>query len=564
MNAKTTPPTPHIAPAEWRFVAAATLGILLLTSLPYAYAALSVPAEKHFMGFILNTSDHAQYLWWYRGFQDALLIPNRQTPEPNPAVFFNLLWFSLARFGKFTGLDYRWVYQVFRALTAAFLLPVLYWWCARVFGRVTRRRTAFLALSLGAGLGWVQILLKYTLWHGELHYPLGVYLAEGNFFLNLMAYPHFAEAAAFILLIFGLLLLGEETQDLRYAWGAALAAFLLGWQHTYDLILVWGIPGLYALTRWVQRGRFPWYWFKALLIVGLVSSPPALYSVLLTRLSPIWREVLAQFDNAGVFTPNPIRMFIPMGIPLILGLAGALTTLRAAARPPEAEAAPRSRLRTFLLVWFFGGWALTYIPTDFQIHMINSWQVPVILLGVEFWFESLWPLAAKSRQALASSVLAGAVLLAAIVPTNGYIFLWRFLDLHRYNYPYFLHQAEYDAMQWLNENTPPEAVILSAYEPGRYIPGISGRAAFLSHWAQTVDFFAKRAAVEDFFRAETPDTRRRQVLEEFGVDYVLYGPAERALGRYDPASSPWMRLVFAQGEVELYAVTLPASARHGE
>ena len=544
----------RISRQEWRFVALITLGILLLTALPYVYAALSVPPEKHFMGFILNTSDHAQYLWWYRGFQDALLIPNRQTPEPNPPVFFNLLWFVLARFGKLTGLDYRWVYQIFRFAAGAMLMPIVYWWCAQAFERITRRKTAFLVLALGAGLGWVQIVLKYTLWRGELRYPLGVYLAEGNFFLNLMAYPHFAEAAAFILLTLGLLWKGEETENLRYAWAAALSAFLLGWQHTYDLILVWGIPGLYALARWAQTRRFPWYWFKALLIVGLISFPPALYSVLLTTLNPIWKEVLAQFDNAGVFTPNPLRMFIPMGIPLFLGLAGALTTLRAAARPQKAAAPHKSRLRTFLLAWFFGGWALTYVPTDFQIHMINSWQVPVVLLGVEFWFEKVHPRLAQRWQALASPALAAAVLLAAVVPTNGYIFLWRFLDLHRYNYPYFLHQAEYDAMQWLDENAPSDAIVLSSYEPGRYIPAISGRTAFLSHWAQTVDFYTKRDFVAAFFQADTPDAQRRQVITQFGVDYVLYGPAERALGTYDPAQSPWLHMAFEEDGVRVYAV----------
>ncbi len=544
----------RISKHEWRFVALVTFGILALTALPYAYAALSVPPDKHFMGFILNTSDHAQYLWWYRGFQDAWLISNRQTPEPNPAVFFNLLWFVLARFGRLTGLDYRWVYQVFRVLTAAFLLPMLYLWCARVFEEHAHRKTAFLALTLGAGLGWVQIVLKYTLWHGELHYPLGVYLAEGNFFLNLMAYPHFAEAAAFILLIFHLLLRGEESDSLRYAWGAALAAFLLGWQHTYDLILVWGVSGLYALVRWMQTRRFPRYWFKALLIVGLISSPGALYSVLLTTRNPIWKEVLAQFGNAGVFTPNPLQMFIPLGFALPLGLAGALTTLRGVAQPRGTVAPKKSRLHTFLVVWFFGGWALTYIPADFQIHMINSWQVPVILLGVRFWYEKIHPRMARRWRVMDSPALAGVVLVTALVPTNGYIFLWRFLDLHRYNYPYFLHQGEFAAMQWLDENAAPDAIVLSAYEPGRYIPGISGRTAFLSHWAQTVDFYAKRDFVADFFRPETADSRRREVLAQFSVDYVLYGPAERALGAYDPAQSPWLCRVFAAEGVQVYAV----------
>ena len=73
---------------EWRFVWLVVLGLLILTSLPYLYAEFSAPPEKHFMGFILNVSDHAQYLSWYKAFQSEGLISNRMTSEPNPTIFF--------------------------------------------------------------------------------------------------------------------------------------------------------------------------------------------------------------------------------------------------------------------------------------------------------------------------------------------------------------------------------------------------------------------------------------------------------------------------------------------
>jgi uncharacterized membrane protein len=86
------------------------------------------------------------------------------------------------------------------------------------------------------------------------------------------------------------------------------------------------------------------------------------------------------------------------------------------------------------------------------------------------------------------------------------------------------------------------------------VPAGSGNTAFLAHWAQTVDFYDKQERVARFFDAAAPDEERTATLRAFGVDYVLYGPAERALGDYDPGAAPWLELVFATPGVDIYRV----------
>ena len=54
-------------------------------------------------------------------------------------------------------------------------------------------------------------------------------------------------------------------------------------------------------------------------------------------------------------------------------------------------------------------------------------------------------------------------------------------------------------MEWLDENALPDEVIFSSLTIGQYIPAMTGSHAYLAHWAQTVDFFTKTAAVEDLF-----------------------------------------------------------------
>lgn len=510
----------HISRKEWLFVILFTLILLILTSIPYAYAAQSAPPEKQFMGFILNVSDHAQYLSWYKAFQSNFLTSNRLTPESNPQLFFNLLWWTLAQIGKFTGLAYPWVYQILRWFSAFAFLLISYWFIALFFPDKFHRKVTFALLSMGSGLGWILVGLKYTLTNGDLLYPLDIYIAEGNTFLCILAYPHFLEAAAFILGVFALLFIGEQKRQLRFAVLAGVVAFLLGWQHGYDLIIVWAIPCVFGAMRWILDRQFPTYWFKAMLITGLVSLPPAIYNFLLTQLDPTWDEVLAQFANAGVYTPNLLHFFILMGLPLIMAVISAIKLLIAGWKTKFSDM-HQSPAILFLLVWFFVGWALTYIPTDFQIHMINSWQVPVILLGMLGFFRWVLPWLQKIFRSVKIIKAASILLVVFCALTNLYLFAWRFYDLSRYSYPYYLHRDEVAALKWLEENSPENAVILSSLEVGQYIPGITGRRAFLAHWAQTLDFYKKREFVDHFYNTTIVSDTQLETLKMFRVNYVI-------------------------------------------
>jgi len=541
---------------EWVFVAVITSVILVITSLPYVFAQVTAPDEKEFMGFIINTSDHAQYLSWYKAFQSDNLINNRQTSEANPKVFFNLLWWSLAQFGKIFGLNYRVVYQIFRWLAGAFFLFTTYGFSALFLNSKFQRRFAFLVIGFGAGLGWILVAIKIIFGQPDVIFPLDVYIAEGNAFLCILGYPHFAEAAGLILLVIGTLLVGEQRGQLRYAGIAGLLALFLGLQHTYDLLIVWIIPIVYGAVLFLIKRQWPTYWFRAMLIVGIISWPPALYSMLLTHLNPIWEQVLAQFVNAGVFTPNPLHMLILMGLPLWSALVTSSWWIYGYFK--DKDKSIQNGRNLFLVVWLFTGWALTYIPTDFQVHMISSWQIPIGLISVIGICQYIFPLIEQRWPLLKPIYITTGLIVLLFAFTNIYLILWRFVDLNRYNYPYFLYKDEVSAMHWLEENTPPDSIILSSYATGRYIPGISGQIAFLSHWAQTVDFFQKRNLVDQFFSANATEEERNQILSNYSIDYIIYGPAEQQLGDFDPSTDNSIKLIFSlTPQVLIYKVELP-------
>lgn len=538
---------------EWRFVTLVIIGVLIVTTLPYFYAYLTTPPDKQFMGIMLDVPDHAQYFSWMRELSTANLSANKLTPEPNAPVFFNLLWWGMGRLGRLFNLDFAGMYQVLRLAAGTLFLLLAYRVCAWFLEDRRMRRIAFLVITLTSGFGWVLVLLKYTLAHGELLYPLDVFIAEGNTFLDILGYPHFVAAALYIF-IFYLVWRGQVKEKLGYAVAAGLVAQFLGWQHAYDLTLVYGILGGYTLLTFLRDRRLPAYLIKSDLIIGMLSFLPALYSVILTRADPLWKEVLAQFSNAGVFTPNLLHLPILLGFAFLLAV---FTVIKD--NPFRLQGVSDKDL--FLRSWFWSNFLLIYIPTDFQIHMLNGWQVPIAILAVQGLFHYVKPgvekILNKWTLHLSSESLKrflGIGIIVIILPTNIYLWTWRFVDLSRHDYPYYLNKDEISALNWLDKNASPDSVVLSSLTIGEYIPAMTGAHAFLAHWAQTVDFYGKTNMVNEFFASGTSDSRRQQILAQYHVNYVFYGPAEKALGGYQPGGSNYLELVFSAPAGKVYAV----------
>jgi hypothetical protein len=546
-----------ISKQEWRFVWLVIVALLLLTSIPYLYGYLSSPADKQFMGLMLDIPDHGQYLSWWRSFQSSLLARNKLTPEPNEPLFFNLLWWVLAQASRWTGLGYAPVFQVFRWIAGGSCLWAAYRLISCLLPTIGQRRVAFLLFALSSGLGWMLVVLKYTLARGRLLFPLDVYVAEGNTFLCILGYPHFALALTFISLTLEFVWRGWKEERTRTfstsMFLAGLLALLLGWMHAYDLLIIYGVMATWALFVWLKARAFPWRLFWGGLIVCLMSCSGAIYSVFLTARDPLWKEVLAQFANAGVYTPAPLHLFVLFGFPLPLALAGAAHVIWH--RHWDGE-------NLFVLAWFLAGALLNYIPTDFQIHMLNSWQIPIMILATKGLYDLAIPVVSRwVGRSHPSRPVAGrtagwfaAALILLVLPTNLYLWSWRFVELARHDYPYYLYHDDVAALDWLRGNTNPDEVVLSSITVGQYVPALSGNTAFLAHWAQTISFYDKQERVARFFDPTVPDRERIDTVTAFGVDYVLYGPAERDLGGYDPSTASWMSLAFSKPRVQVYAV----------
>jgi len=545
------------------FVLAVGLGVLAITSLPALYGYLSTPADRVFSGIVFNVPDVSHNFAWMRYFRESILIQNWMTPEESAPVFFNLLWWAWGHITGWMGWSYGLSYQILRLVAGGAFLSLLHPFLTLFLPRRKERILAYLLVVTSSGLGgWFVFAIKLLARIG-IHTtlglePLDLFVVESNTFFGMMVSPHFILAAALMLAIFHLFMLGYQRQKIRYAVSAGLVGLVLGLQHAYDLLLIYAVIGFYLILVSLRSG-FRWRAWLNWIVLGLLSCPGALYSVIITQRDPIWKAVLAQFVNAGVFTPDPWHLFILLGLPLIIAI------LTFDGLVPLAE---QDELELFVKSWLLVGGLLIYVPASFQIHYLNGWQIPIAILAAKAFVGRLFPYLERHRDAVASQgwrmilwrvVLPGALLLA-ICGTNIYLTGWSIHVLSRHEAPYYLTRGDAEAMAWLDTHTNPKEVVLSSLHTGHHIPSRAGNKPFIAHWAATVDFLAKRETVKRFYNAGTPDANREKVLREYDVRYVYYGSNERALGSFEPAQASYLEPLFTSTDVTIYAVHLKSES----
>lgn len=517
-------------------VALVTALVYLATSLPYGYGYLRQTASERFTGIVFDVVDTAQYFAWMRAFAHAPLIANPLTPEEGAARFFNLQWWLLGVLAFDTPLGPLLTYELLRIGALVAFAALLWRFCRRVLPEPGQAFLAFCIVMLGSGLGWLLVVLKQVT--GELHWPLAVQVAEANTWFSAMAFPHLLAASALMLAIY----LGFLAHDGPHArrWLIALVplTLALGFSHGYDLLPTMAVPGATAALLTLRERRLSSWTLPAAVVVA-AASVPALYVLSLTRLDPTWEGVLRQYGNAGVYTPPPPLLVVLLGLPLLLALPRL--------RPSEWRDATVPAL--FVRVWCVVGFALLYIPTDYQIKMLTGYQIPLGILAAQTvagWRMPAW----RGMPAGARRLSPALLVILAVVLTNLYLTGWRVIDLRRADYPYYLTGDDVAALEAVGDVAGEGDVVLSSPELGVFVPVYADARPYVAHWAQTLRFFERRDQARWFFAPGTGDADRATFLAEQGIAFVIAGPAEDRLAAGN--GGPLALEVVRDGTTRLY------------
>jgi hypothetical protein len=113
------------------------------------------------------------------------------------------------------------------------------------------------------------------------------------------------------------------------------------------------------------------------------------------------------------------------------------------------------------------------------------------------------------------------------------------------------------ATDWLTQNATYADGVLAAYNTSTIIPARAPVRVMLGHPSETVYVDLRKDEVKRFFDPAVSDSWRRDLMSGLNLNYVWYGPDERALGAYNPAQSPFLRQVFSAGDTQLYKKVAP-------
>ena len=513
--------------------------LLAVTSLPYLYARLSAPADVVYTGLMYDVPDHAQYWSWVTASRRALFISNTMTPEANSPVFMNPMMWLLARVQGALGLSFPALFQWWRAGVVILFVPLLLAFVRALVPESDRRPVALWLALVGSGFGWIWVVAKKFSAAAEVAFPHDLYTLEPNTFWALLGYPYILLAHALLLATF----LGAWLAHRGKGWPAfvlaGVASACLSFSHAYDLITVYAVLGLFGVIEWISTRQLPTRLAAVGVVIASLSGPAALYYQRLTTGDPLWRAILGQYVNAGVWTPPHWHLIILMGLPLLLAVLGLV--------PVGGWTAERR----FLAVWAVTGLSLIYLPVVYQIKLLSGWQFPIAILATYGWHER----AASRLRDRKIWRPATAALVAVASLTNLYLFAWRFVDLRRHSAPYFLHREVVDALDWLAAHARPSDLVLAPLEIGQFIPNYGASRTYVAHWAMTNRFYERRTNADRFFDPKTSEAWRVDLLEREHVTLVLRSdwPSSDA-APYDGRPSTRSEAMFLRPHVQIYRV----------
>ncbi|TEU11593.1 MAG: hypothetical protein E3J21_23175 [Anaerolineales bacterium] len=520
---------------------------LSLTSLPYLLGCYLSSPDMHFGGFVIAVEDGNSYIAKMgQGARGEWLFHLPYTSEDHDGAILYPFYLLLGKVAGLSGLSLVSVYHLVRLLCGLLLLWMVYVFVSHFVPFVALRRIAFLLICFSSGLGWLLIVLKLS-----SDTPIDFMLPEAFTFLIIYAFPHLALAHTLMLGTFILTLTAFRRDQFLWAILAGVACFLVGLIVPFYAGGAYIVLGSYLLALLWKRRQIPWRELRLTAIVAFISAPVLLYYGYVFWTNPIF-SVWAGQDL--ILSPHPLHYVSGYAIVALLAIGGIGYVLRRS----ESE-------ELFLVSWVLVVPTLLYMPLNFQRRLAEGFQIPLCILaslGLARYVlpavihsglaRSLMHFQRYTQSKLRRFVTTAIILLT--IPSNLLLVASSLIQVSYLSPPIFHEGIKLEAMDWLAAHTRPSDIVLSSYKVGNYIPAWAGNRVLLGHGSETIRPAEKENVVRRFFQSQTSDAYREEILRQYNITYLFYGPVERALGDFQPATSPYLQEVFANGRYAIYKV----------
>jgi hypothetical protein len=520
--------------------------VMLITSVPYVLGYVVQDEDWRFTGFVISVEDGNAFIGkMLSGSVGEWLFRTPYTATPQRGFLIFLPYILLGKLVQPTDAHEPLValYHLFRIGAGGLAILATYQFISLFVAKTIYRRIGLALSTLGGGLGWLLVALGKQQWLGFL--PLDFYSPESFGFLSLYAYPHYALARA--LLLWGLAAYLRATVRLdssrslaRGGLKVGLLWLLAGLAQPLTGMVVIAIVGLYllALAAWqgwlaARRKEVHWPGFRdrVLLAVwaGIPPAPFVLYNLASTRLDPF----LKMWTEQSPFpSPHPLHYLLAYALVLPFAVPGARQLWR------EKEWSAK-----LPVVWAICLPILAYAPVSVQRRLPEGVWVALVILALKGLGSSTRPATRR-----------WAAMLLLSFPSTLLLLVGGILEVADPGQTIYRPADEVAAFQALSGQTQRDTVVLSSYESGNALPAWAPVFVVVGHGPESVGYSRLMPRVEAFYKDGTADSERLELLTELGVDYVFWGPHEKALGGWDPSTADYLSQFHRSGDYFLFSV----------
>lgn len=462
----------------------ASLLVMAFVSIPFWVGRASETEDLRFRGTYFNETDYAVHISMMQaGRRGDWAYQMRFTDEEHRPACLRMFYLALGRVSRWIGLDVEPTFHLARWLFGIAALYAIDRLCRKVFIFQNHARAAFLLAALGAGAGWLQLILGAPF---EPISPIDFWLIDAYVFFSVSLFPSFSFTLVLMAWALNLFLDYLETgKPQTVLFVSLLAAFSQTANPIAFAVVDLAFAGA-VMALWWKNRKIEACHIVALSAIAIAQIPLLVYNYLILSRDPFWSQFTAQNQT---LSPPPVFYLWGFAPFWLFALYGIFLALRE--RNPKLLA---------LAAWIFGGFAFAYLPVAIQRRFILGITIPLAALAIHGLSDLL-----KRASVLAKRenlIYFSYILLASISSISLILGLSLFLRTLS-NYNFYPRDVE-SALVWLGENAAPNDFVLADIPTSQLVAQRTQLKVYVGHAMETLRYEEKKEKMELFFNGEMP------------------------------------------------------------
>ena len=515
--------------------------ILFITLVPYWTGFSRQGQDWVFTGFVFGVEDGNSYIAkMLSGANGSWLFRTPFTAYPQDGAFAFFPYLLLGKAASQPGVHTQLVvlFHLFRLLSGFLVILASYEFISIFIKDISLRRLGTAIVTLGGGLGWLSVVGLDWLWRDGL--PLEFYSPETFGFLALLGLPHLTMARA--LLLWGLRAVLRTTSG-ESAWKPAVKAgfcwLALGLFQPLTVVVGWVVFGVYQVAMLLEQILFrkneldlkhkTTVLMPMMIVIG-ISAPIPIYSFFAFSTDPF----LKQWTEQNLILSPPVwEYLLAFGLMLPLAIMG----IREIINNKWSKA---YLVACWVVIFPF----LAYAPYNLQRRLPEGVWVALVVL-VFIFLESV-----KNQNLL--KWLRRTLYLSFI--TTLFVFLGAVIAVWKPDYPLYRQENQVQMFKFIDGIAEDGDVVLAAYGTSNALPAWAPVRTLIGHGPESINLEVANEQVKEFYATESDTAFRENLIEEFGIRYVVWGPEEKSLGKRDLDQDHLLEKIYQMNGYSVFAV----------